>query len=102
MAFEAGTGNLAAYSRIVPPGISYREPAIGRVITSMDFRGRKLGMELMERSIALTHQAYPGQAIRIGAQAHLQQFYSTFGFVSEGEIYDEDGIDHVEMILKPN
>lgn len=101
MAFDPQNQALVAYSRIVPPGLSFTEPAISRVITSLAYRGQGLGIELMERSIALCQEQYPAQAIRIGAQAHLQQFYSSFGFVGEGEIYDEDGIPHIEMVLQP-
>lgn len=100
MGFDKVSDALVAYSRIVPPGISFAEPSIGRVITAREFRGQALGRELMERSITLTRNTYPGLPIRIGAQAHLQGFYGRLGFVPEGEIYDEDGIDHVEMVLK--
>lgn len=99
MGFDRANGTLAVYARIVPPGISFNEPSIGRVITAPEYRGRDLGFELMKRSIALSHKMYPGQILRIGAQAHLQNFYGSLGFIPEGEIYDEDGIDHVEMVL---
>lgn len=99
MGFDGASGTLAVYARIVPPGVSFAEPSIGRVITAPEFRGKQLGHELMKRSIALTRATYPGQSIRIGAQAHLQEFYGRLGFIPEGEIYDEDGIDHVEMVL---
>src|SRR5882757_8414776 len=42
---------LAAYTRLVPPGISYTEPAIGRVVTSPKARGNGLGRQLMEHTI---------------------------------------------------
>src|SRR5262245_66205265 len=42
---------LAAYARLVPPGIKYVEPSIGRVITSLEFRGQGLGKELMLRAV---------------------------------------------------
>ncbi len=43
-------------------------------------------------------ELWPGQALRIGAQAHLENFYSEFGFVKDSEPYDEDGILHIEML----
>ena len=89
---------LAAYLRIVPPGARYAEPSIGRVLTSAEHRGTGLGRELMRRGIEHTEQLYPGQAIRIGAQAHLQRFYSEFGFVTDSDIYFEDHIEHVKML----
>ncbi|MEI9807311.1 MAG: GNAT family N-acetyltransferase [Bacteroidota bacterium] len=36
--------------------------------------------------------------IKIGAQLYLKQFYHSFGFDQSSDIYDEDGIDHIEMI----
>ena len=88
---------IAAYLRIVPAGVKFAELSIGRVITSPDFRGSGLGRELMKRGIA----AAGAGPIRIGAQAHLEKFYTELGFVKAGEPYDEDGIPHIEMLRTP-
>ena len=42
---------LTAYTRLVPPGISFIEASIGRVITSPKYRGLGIGITLMEKSI---------------------------------------------------
>jgi ElaA protein len=89
---------LVAYSRLVPPGLYYSEAAIGRVITSSTVRGKGMGRTLMERSIKSVYDLFGKQDIRIGAQVYAQKFYESLGFVPDGSIYDEDGIDHVEMI----
>jgi ElaA protein len=89
---------LAASVRIVPPGISYNEPSIGRVVTSPKFRGTGSGKLLMQEAIRLTIQLHGNQPIRIGAQLYLKKFYSSLGFIAEGEIYLEDGIEHIEMV----
>jgi ElaA protein len=89
---------LAASVRIVPPGISYNEPSIGRVVTSPKFRGTGSGKQLMQEAIRLTIQIHGNQPIRIGAQLYLKKFYSSLGFIAEGEIYMEDGIEHIEMV----
>lgn len=102
MGIDAESGALAAYARIVPPGITFPELSIGRVITSPAYRGQGLGIELMNRSIELCSELFSPQNIRISAQAHLQKFYGSLGFISEGEIYLEDGIDHVAMLLPTN
>ncbi|MES2267832.1 MAG: GNAT family N-acetyltransferase [Bacteroidota bacterium] len=94
--------NLAAYSRLVPAGISYNEVSIGRVITSPEARGSGLGRKLMELSIAACHDLFGPVNIRIGAQTYALPFYESLGFVAEGERYDEDGIEHIEMVRKPN
>lgn len=92
---------LAAYSRLVPPGLSWAEPSIGRVVTAPALRGTGLGRKIMELSIQHCYTLFGPAAIRIGAQCYALGFYQSLGFVQDGEIYDEDGIDHVEMVKKP-
>ncbi|MEH6304601.1 GNAT family N-acetyltransferase [Olivibacter sp. CPCC 100613] len=91
---------LAAYARLVPPDISYPEMSIGRIVTSKAARGIGLGKELMKRSIQACYDLFGEASIRIGAQVYAIPFYESLGFVVDGEVYDEDGIDHVEMIKK--
>jgi ElaA protein len=90
---------LQAYLRIVDPGVRYAEPSIGRVITAPEVRGTGLGRQLMGEGIRRCHQAWPGQAVRISAQAHLAPFYASLGFVAQGAVYLEDNIPHQEMLL---
>lgn len=88
---------LAAYVRAVPPGLSYPDvPAIGRVITAARVRGRGLGRPLMREAIRGVEARWPGP-IQIGAQAHLEAYYGSLGFVTCGPEYDEDGIPHLPM-----
>lgn len=91
-------GRIVAYCRIVPPGVKYPEPSIGRVITSREARRTGAGRALMEQAIARAEALWPGHRIRIGAQQYLERFYGSFGFVQSSEPYDEDGIQHIEMI----
>lgn len=98
---DADPPQLLAYSRVVTPGRKYAEPSIGRVLTAESARGTGLGRELMRRAIAHTQAEFPGRAIRISAQEHLQRFYREFGFEQVSEPYDEDGIPHIEMLRRP-
>jgi len=91
---------LAAYARLVPPAISYPEMSIGRIVTSLSARGTGLGKELMIRSVQACYDLFGEGDIRIGAQVYAVPFYGSIGFVPDGEIYDEDGIDHIEMVKK--
>ena len=91
-------GELAAYARVVDPGIKNRQPSIGRVMTLKKFRGLGIGRALMEEAIKLTKQKYPGIDTKISAQVYLQKFYESLDFYSFGEPYDEDGIPHIDMI----
>src|SRR6476660_2569802 len=44
-------GKLVAYTRLVPPGVAYEEPGIGRVVTDLTVRGSGIGRVLMHESI---------------------------------------------------
>jgi ElaA protein len=90
-------GKLVAYTRLVPPGISYPEPSIGRVITTPTMRGSGIGRILMQYSIEKIFSIFGKQCIKIGAQLYLKKFYESLGFSVSGPVYLEDGIDHVEM-----
>ena len=91
---------LVAYTRLVPPGVSYAEPSIGRVVTSGDVRRTGLGKTLVEKSIAEILKTYGQTSIKIGAQLYLKKFYESFDFEQSGDIYDEDGIPHIHMTRK--
>ena len=90
---------LAAYTRLAPPGYIYKEMSIGRVVTSPKHRSKGLGKELMQRSIDLCKHYFGDGRIKIGAQCYLLKFYESFGFKIIGERYDEDGIEHVHMMI---
>jgi ElaA protein len=93
-------GHLVAYSRLLPAGVSFAEASIGRIVTSPAIRGSGAGKELMQESIARLREFYGDVPIRIGAQRYLKRFYESFGFAQSGEIYLEDGIEHIEMVRK--
>lgn len=97
MAWDLDANKLAAYTRLVPPGVSYEEMSIGRVITSPVYRGIGLGKQLMEKSILNCALIFGEKPIKIGAQLYLKKMYESFGFQQIGEIYDEDGILHIHM-----
>jgi ElaA protein len=90
---------LVAYTRIIPPGISYPEASIGRVVTSPAYRRTGAGRQLMQQSINLTFGRFNCTAIKIGAQVYLTNFYQSLGFEQCSPMYLEDGIPHIEMIL---
>jgi ElaA protein len=91
-------GELVAYCRLVPPGVKFAEPSIGRVVTSEAARRTGSGRELMREAMARADELWPGKPIRIGAQRYLERFYGDYGFVKASEPYDEDGIVHIEMV----
>ena len=90
-------GQLLAYLRIMAPGVSYPEVAIGRVVTAAAGRGQGLGHELIDRGVTTARTRWPEQAIYLSAQAHLQDYYQRHGFTAVTAEYLEDGIPHVGM-----
>ncbi len=91
---------IAAYSRIIPPGVSYENySSIGRVVCDPSARGNGLGKTLMRFSIDTCKELYPDKPIKISAQTYLQRFYNALGFAEVGDEYLEDNIPHIQMIL---
>jgi ElaA protein len=93
-----GQRQLAAYLRVLAPGVKYTEASIGRVLTTPAARGTGAGRALLAEGTAGVDRLYPGHANRIGAQLYLEKFYQQFGYVTITAPYDEDGIMHVDML----
>lgn len=91
---------LVAHTRIVAPGISYKEQSIGRVVTKPKYRRQGLGIVLMEKSIEVLEAEYKSSTCRISAQKYLTGFYQQFGFEVCSEEYLEDNLPHFEMFRK--
>lgn len=90
----------AACSRIVYPGISYKEASVGRVATALAHRRNGTGKELMRETMKQLETIYGKVPVRISAQTYLLKFYGLFGFKSTGKEYLEDGIPHTEMLFE--
>lgn len=91
--------DLAAYSRVLLPGTKYPEVSFGRIVVSQTVRGQGMGAELTKVTLKKIEETFGRVPVRISAQAYLEKFYSSFGFLPVGEKYLEDGIPHIEMIL---
>lgn len=88
---------LAAYLRLVPPGVRTAQVALGRVVVRRDRRGQQLGRALMQQGLLRCAHAYPRAPVQVSAQQHLEPFYGSLGFRTLGAPYLEDGIWHVDM-----
>ena len=93
-------GVLHAYARLVPPltkGAQQTQPMIGRVVTAQAARGSGEGRALMLQALTECARLWPGVTVEIQAQAYLQTFYASLGFAATSDVYDEDGIAHIDM-----
>ncbi|KLU28113.1 drug:proton antiporter [Caballeronia mineralivorans PML1(12)] len=92
---------LAGYLRVLLPNPADGEEGIdiriGRVLTTANFRGIGLGQAMLERTLGFIHEQWPGQSIRLHAQARLQRFYASFGFEPISDVHVEDDIPHIWM-----
>jgi ElaA protein len=86
---------MVSYLRVLPPGLKYGEHSIGRVATKASYRRQGLASKLIKAVIS----DIQGMPIRISAQAYLASYYMTFGFKTVSDVYIEEGLEHVEMLL---
>lgn len=87
---------LIAYLRVIPwdDAGTYK---IGRVLTRLVFRGQGRGEALMHELLRLVPKELGHCHLTMAAQLYLEKFYQKFGFVSEGDVFLEEGIQHITM-----
>jgi ElaA protein len=90
---------LVAYCRILPPGLTYPTHSIGRVLVISAYRKQQLGRALMQKTLDYILSTSGKVPLTIEAQLYLQAFYESLGFVRTSDVFDDAGIDHVEMQL---
>lgn len=96
--FKQLDDRLLAYARLIPEPDSVH---IGRVLVPQSERTHGYGQELMQIVLEYAKLHFPELPIHAQAQAYLQQFYASFGFRPVSEIYLEDDIPHIDMIINP-
>ena len=93
-------GETLGTLRILPLGVSYSEASIGRVVIDEKVRGQKLGHLMMKKALTFIENKFEENNVRISGQKYLKKFYEDLNFVDVGKEYLEDGIPHLEMVLK--
>ncbi len=88
---------LAGYLRLIAMPLR-----IGRVAVASQLRRRGLGRRLMEEGLRFCRESHPAQDIVLAAQLNLVPFYESFGFGVTSDPYDDFGVMHVEMRLRPD
>lgn len=94
-------GQLGGYLRFIPRSGPPPHVRIGRVAVASHLRRRGLGRRLMQEALLFCRERCPAQDIALDAQAYLVPFYRRFGFEIASEPYDDFGVVHVEMRLRP-
>ena len=87
-------GEVVATLRILRDAAELR---IGRVAVLQSQRGTGIAQSMMRYALGVCAELDPVLDIVLDAQAPLEGWYGTFGFVRDGETFLEDGIPHVPM-----
>lgn len=98
--FKEEDGVIVAYLRILPPGVSYEQASLGRVLIKQTHRGQGIAQQLVQKGIDFVHASLGEKTIKIQAQAYLRDFYGSFGFEAISDVYLEDDIPHIDMLLE--
>ena len=87
-------GHAVATGRLITeaPGVA----RVGRMAVQRELRGGKLGRQVLDLLVQAALERGDREVV-LHAQCHAQGFYARAGFVAEGEVYDEAGIDHITM-----
>ncbi|MDI9853663.1 GNAT family N-acetyltransferase [Comamonas sp. 17RB] len=83
-----GTGRLIGDG----PGVG----RIGRMAVARELRGSRVGRQVLDCLVEAARTRGDSEVV-LHAQCHAQNFYTRAGFVPEGEVYAEAGIDHITM-----
>ena len=87
---EKGVGT----GRLVRDGAG--EARIGRMAVDPDWRGRGIGGRILEALEEAARGLGMAEAV-LHAQTYVRGFYAGHGYVEEGEVFREVGIEHVRM-----
>lgn len=90
---------IMAYTRIMD---RVDHVTFGRVLVVKEFRGQELGKEIVRLTLAEIDQLNLKKDIKVSAQNYLTDFYGAFGFEVISDVYLEDDIPHIDMLLKVN
>lgn len=98
--FGMENGQVIAGLRVIPAGISYDVPSIGRLVVKQEYRHSGLAKKMILEAIDIIKNEFGGEKIRISGQAYVKELYISLGFVIVTDVYLEDGIEHYGFELE--
>jgi YbgC/YbaW family acyl-CoA thioester hydrolase len=90
-------GQAVATGRLLQPQPQVAQ--IGRMAVSKPLRGGHLGQMVIESLIEVARKR-GDKTVILHAQCSAEGFYRRLGFKAHGDIFDDAGIDHIEMTLQ--
>ncbi|MFL7900185.1 GNAT family N-acetyltransferase [Azospirillum argentinense] len=97
--YEGDAPTPVGYARIFGPDADTGTTSFGRLAVAPAWRGKALGRRLVAECLERLAQEWLEHDVQISAQLYLESFYGGFGFRRVSEIYDDVGIDHIDMRL---
>lgn len=85
-----GTGRLL--------NLSAKQAQIGRMAVLAKFRGKGVGKQILRKLVELA-ASQGAREIILHSQVSAIPFYEKLGFQTQGNVYDEAGIPHRNMML---
>ena len=95
--FAMDQDRVIAYCRIIPEGITYKQPSIGRVLVLKEYRKKALAEKMMKIAIEFITENLKGKSIVLSAQQYIVPLYEKLGFKKISEPYMEVSIPHIKM-----
>ena len=86
---------IAAYVRLLPPGVRFDDSVSGRVIAVRRRSG--VGSQIVRTAQSAVREVFGTDSVTIEAQVYAREFYEKLGFVQQSDEFDEDGIPHILM-----
>ena len=88
---------IVAYARALPPGVTFAEASIGRVIAVKRRCG--MGSRIVAAAVETAREKFSAGKITIEAQVYARSLYEKAGFWQISDEFLEDGIPHIQMQL---
>lgn len=98
--FDATAVHFMVYDKEQPIATARLLPqhSVGRVAVLMPYRKQGIGKILMQDIIDYArNQKLP--YLKLSAQTYVTAFYLALGFKVQGEVYQDCGIPHIDMVL---
>ncbi|QNX09287.1 GNAT family N-acetyltransferase [Acinetobacter seifertii] len=98
--FDATAVHFMVYDKEQPIATArlLSQHSVGRVAVLMSYRKQGIGKILMQHIIDYArNQKLP--YLKLSAQTYVTAFYEALGFNVQGEVYQDCGIPHINMIL---
>ncbi|MDR2248314.1 GNAT family N-acetyltransferase [Acinetobacter sp.] len=101
--FDATAVHFMVYNKEKPIATARLLPqhSVGRVAVLVSYRKQGIGKILMQHIIEYA-RSHKLPYLKLSAQTYVTAFYEALGFKVQGEVYQDCGIPHIDMVLELN